>query len=750
VSIDGNNSVDFYSAMDWFGDQRITFRAEDGHGAFIEYTVTATVNPINDPPVLSEIPDQKCKVGAQKILDLLTYVEDVDTLPSDLIFTIDSTFATIQGSNIIFFYDQPTTEAVMVSVNDGLTQDSMIFEVAASNNLPPSIDIIPKLIVRGGEVYLFSLRPYISDADDEIEDIYVWTDSGFITINTHDNLLLQIDFPANMTGNEEDVALFFSDGQDSNLTIMHIKITDENIPKLINILPNILFHEDTVLSKAINLNDYFENAMNYSFFGNDNIIITIDNGVVNLSATSNWYGTETITFRGTSTEAFAEDTIDIVVRPVNDPPTILPIPNFEKQEDEIWALNLLNYIYDIDTPNNLLVISVENPHAYIFSFNMYHQSSQETNDLIILTVSDTESTVSTTFWVNVTRDNDPPLFLGQIRTAHISVGETWSIDLDDYFFDINGDLLTFWSNDPNIVINPLTHEATWTPVKGDDTLQNVTFFANDGIDTTSSSPIDIVIDEGESEPSFLESFWWVLLLVALITAGLLAFIILTRRRKEEDIDYEVDVDKAVKFLSRNGGNYIIKSENSDSAYRVLSGLLSIGFGVLCITTKQTEPLVKQYNLGKAWIIKLTLTKERGTDGQQEETRMVGMLALGDEERRDDKYIFSSNFNSIVNAIEEFLLGGENKMVLMDGVEYILGADEMIKYVGFISSLREKLKMGNSCLLLPIDPKTLSEKELSLLERETVNLGEALHNTGKIEDAAIVSSASDSDDIPTEP
>jgi hypothetical protein len=152
-------------------------------------------------------------------------------------------------------------------------------------------------------------------------------------------------------------------------------------------------------------------------------------------------------------------------------------------------------------------------------------------------------------------------------------------------------------------------------------------------------------------------------------------------------------------------------------------------------------------LGKAWIIKLTLTKERGTDGQQEETRMVGMLALGDEERRDDKYIFSSNFNSIVNAIEEFLLGGENKMVLMDGVEYILGADEMIKYVGFISSLREKLKMNNSCLLIPVDPKTLSEKELSLLERETVNLGEKLHNIGKIEDAAkIVSTDADSEAV----
>jgi hypothetical protein len=56
-------------------------------------------------------------------------------------------------------------------------------------------------------------------------------------------------------------------------------------------------------------------------------------------------------------------------------------------------------------------------------------------------------------------------------------------------------------------------------------------------------------------------------------------------------------------------------------------------------------------------------------------------------------------------------------------------------------------MNNSCLLIPIDPKTLSEKELSLLERETVNLGEALYNIGNLEDAPdLLGSDSSSDEI----
>ncbi len=84
----------------------------------------------------------------------------------------------------------------------------------------------------------------------------------------------------------------------------------------------------------------------------------------------------------------------------------------------------------------------------------------------------------------------------------------------------------------------------------------------------------------------------------------------------------------------------------------------------------------------------------------------------------------------METIEEFLTTGENKVVLLDGLEYILGGEELIMYIGFIASLRERMKDRNSCLLIPVDPKTLSEKELGLLERETIELGRALQEQPK--------------------
>ncbi len=201
--------------------------------------------------------------------------------------------------------------------------------------------------------------------------------------------------------------------------------------------------------------------------------------------------------------------------------------------------------------------------------------------------------------------------------------------------------------------------------------------------------------------------------------------------EEEEIEYAIPVDKAIEYLStQGGGNYLIKSETSDSAYKIFSGLMQSGFEGLCITTKKPNELTKQYALGKAWIIKLALRGEKQLDGEGEETKMMGLLALGDEEREGDKYIFSSNFKCIVETIEEFITGGDHKVVLLDGLEYILGGEELIMYIGFIASLKERLKDKNSCLLIPIDPKTLSEKELGLLERETLHLGKVLHESAK--------------------
>ena len=304
VTINQNHTVDFSAVGNWSGEEYITFRAEDMHGAIREYTITVTVNPVNDAPVISGLPDQECKVNVLKVLDVRPFISDVDDPLESLTLLTNSTHVTAQGHDLLFSYDEGTKETVNITVSDGFLQDSITIEVTVWVNNAPYISIIPDLVVQGGEVYLFSFLPYASDKDNAIDDLQIWTDSGYIGTNPYDNMLVEIGFPVGMIGEEVVVTVFVSDGLDISSTEMFIYITNESIPKLIYNLPELSFEEDSVLSNALNLSDYFQNALNYISFGNEDVNITIEDGRVSLSAAENWSGAEMVTFRGVLGDAF--------------------------------------------------------------------------------------------------------------------------------------------------------------------------------------------------------------------------------------------------------------------------------------------------------------------------------------------------------------------------------------------------------------------------------------------------------------
>ena len=56
---------------------------------FSEDPATFTVTPINDAPVVADIPDQTVSEGSTfATIDLDAYVSDVDNLKSDMIWTL--------------------------------------------------------------------------------------------------------------------------------------------------------------------------------------------------------------------------------------------------------------------------------------------------------------------------------------------------------------------------------------------------------------------------------------------------------------------------------------------------------------------------------------------------------------------------------------------------------------------------------------------------------------------------------------
>jgi len=73
---------------EWNGSDTIIFRATDPTALYDEDTVVFTVTPVNDPPVVLDIPDQLVMQGELfSMIDLNNYVLDVDNDPSDMTWT---------------------------------------------------------------------------------------------------------------------------------------------------------------------------------------------------------------------------------------------------------------------------------------------------------------------------------------------------------------------------------------------------------------------------------------------------------------------------------------------------------------------------------------------------------------------------------------------------------------------------------------------------------------------------------------
>jgi hypothetical protein len=110
VVIHSNGSVDFFAEDNWFGTENITIRATDTSGALVEDIITVSVLPVNDPPVITQIPDQEGFVGVTWVLDLSPYIHDDDNNLTQLEIFCESPYVTIVGSVLVFQYPKDIRE----------------------------------------------------------------------------------------------------------------------------------------------------------------------------------------------------------------------------------------------------------------------------------------------------------------------------------------------------------------------------------------------------------------------------------------------------------------------------------------------------------------------------------------------------------------------------------------------------------------------------------------------------------------
>jgi hypothetical protein len=335
------------------------------------------------PPSLNEsLPDITLSEGEMDVwaFDLDGYFYDLDD--DFLVFTygFHDIEISIDPETHDVFVSAPTewsgtTEGIFTAVDPvgALKTDTVTVTVVAVNDAP-TIAELGTLHVRYDSSLVFDVDAYIFDPDHTLGELTVTFDSPYVSYASGKMTLL---FPGNLTGpsfvNPYTVQVSIEVGDPAGASTsseFQVYVSDNYPPMVRSPLPFydfVTFPEDEYLNNSIQLDVLFsdedDTELDYFYSGNSNVSVEIycPGGVVNLTSSTNWSGTETVKFMAfDASGAWASWQLTVIVTPVNDPPVIMQIPDFiVAGGPRNSQYDISQYFIDSETPFSELIIITE-------------------------------------------------------------------------------------------------------------------------------------------------------------------------------------------------------------------------------------------------------------------------------------------------------------------------------------------------------------------------------------------------------
>ena len=73
---------------------------------------------------------------------------------------------------------------------------------------------------------------------------------------------------------------------------------------------------------------------------------------------------------------------------------------------------------------------------------------------------------------------------------------------------------------------------------------------------------------------------------------------------------------------------------------------------------------------------------------------------------------------LMGQIRTFIESQQKTVVVLDGLEYLITLNTYDRMLQFMHQLKDVVVTNDCILLVPVDPRTLGQRELALLERNT--------------------------------
>ncbi|MBD3322318.1 MAG: tandem-95 repeat protein [Chitinivibrionales bacterium] len=190
---DPDGSFNYTPPSNWSGTDSFTYVCSDGNGGVSdEAVVHLIVKPVNDMPVITDIPDQSIIKGTSfSIINLDNFVEDIDDADStltwtvaglsDLSVTVDTgRHATISMPDQYWTGEEKAAFTVKDSSGDSAV-DSVIFRASSGDFFPVVGDIPDQTIDEGAAFDPFFLDSFVTDNDDPLSALS-WSYSGNVDL----------------------------------------------------------------------------------------------------------------------------------------------------------------------------------------------------------------------------------------------------------------------------------------------------------------------------------------------------------------------------------------------------------------------------------------------------------------------------------------------------------------------------------------------------------------------------------------